>query len=156
MEEFANYGTKVEKEMQITGEAAFHLSSISKWSKFISIISIVSLALTLLLLLSLGALYSTMSEYLEGIVPYSLNMFNRIYILAYIVVIIAYFIPYYFLYQFSSRLKRALAANDSQQITEAFSYLRKHFITIGIFIIIGLFLFFTILLTTIAAIIAIV
>src|SRR5690606_1643028 len=56
--------------------------------------------------------------------------------LIYIVLAVIYFFPVLYLFNFSRKLKIALASNDMSSLTEAFSNLKSHYKFIGILAIV--------------------
>ena len=112
-----------------------HLREVAKWAKFLSIVAMVGLILYFVLVV-IFLLYfignsSTSAE--------QINAFASIPILLMVLIFIGiYFTPILWLYKFSTNLQSAISVRNSEQLTVAFNYLRKHYKFIGIIAIIGI------------------
>jgi len=134
------YETMWSDEIRITNESKSILNSIAKWTKFLSILGFIFLGLSAALIICAGLLITFTNGYMasSSAYPYHPGVFQLPYAIAYLVIIFIYFIPIYFLYKFSSNTKKALQDNDSEELTKAFTFLKKHYLFIGIFAIVML------------------
>lgn len=109
------------------------LKETSKWSYFLAVIGFIGIGLMILVgiivTVSMG-LSSFNSTYQE----FGMNM--TYFGLIYIVLAVIYFFPVLYLFNFSRKLKTALASNDMASLTEAFSNLKSHYKFIGILAIV--------------------
>lgn len=109
------------------------LKETSKWSFFLAVVGFVGIGLMalvgIIITVSMG-LSSFNSTYQE----FGMNM--TYFGLIYIVLAVIYFFPVLYLFNFSRKLKTALASNDMSSLTEAFSNLKSHYKFIGILAIV--------------------
>jgi hypothetical protein len=125
--------------LQIDPVTKSHLNSISSWARFIAIIGM------LLLLLGLAATIVTVVYYPNLLQSAATNRevanIRLTSLIGSILVVIVCFFPLLFLLQFSSRIKRALAGNDQNDINLAFLLLKKCFRYLGILLLAGVVLY---------------
>ncbi|WP_029906886.1 hypothetical protein [Prevotella sp. 10(H)] len=134
------YSTVFTDEIQLTRESHTLLGQISKWTRFLSVLGFIYLALMAIIVLSIGIVITSTNAYEEmhNFGPYNPGVFQWGYALMYLIIIAILFIPVYFLYKFSVKTKNALLISDSDTLTEAFRFLKKHYMFIGIITIISL------------------
>lgn len=134
------YEKGISNTMKLTSDSYPILTKISQWTKFLSIVGFVFIGLSILIVLSVGALITGMNQYAISTndLMYIPGMFSWTYAISLIIILGIYFIPVYLLFQFSSKLKKALELNDTERLTTAFDFLKKHYVYIGIITIIAL------------------
>lgn len=125
--------------MGITTEGRSILSDIAKWTKFLSVLGFIFLGISVFIILAAGILISLTNSYMESAssYPYDPGVFRWFYAIIYLIILGIYFIPVYYLYKFSVNTKNALKMDDVDTLTDALSFLRKHYMFIGILTIIG-------------------
>ncbi|RPI06028.1 MAG: hypothetical protein EHM64_04340 [Ignavibacteriae bacterium] len=109
------------------------LASIRKWTYFLAIIGFVASAFMILF----GLFFGVMSKFIpqEG----AANKFPGVLImLFYFIIGLIYIFPSLFLFNFSSKIKTALAMHSESAFAEALNYLRLHFKFMGIMVIVGI------------------
>ena len=127
-----NVGTN----LGITDAMKMYLKEIAKWAKLIAIVGFVFVGLFVLIALFMGAFMGAMMGELApgpggGAAMGFLSFF-------YIIFAVIYFFPLLYLYRFSTQTNAALASNDQQLMTEAFSNLKSHYKFIGILMLISI------------------
>ncbi len=106
-----------------------YLLEAARWGKFISIFGIVICGLMLMIGLSftfsgMGALYASM-----GVPPALVGIF-------YLLFAAVYLYPFIALLRFSTKVKEAILLNNSEMLPTSFRFLKNHFKSIGILIIV--------------------
>lgn len=137
------YETMWAEELKLTNSGRSILSDIAKWTKFLSVLGFIFLGLSVIVILSAGILISVTNSYVQpsAAYPYHPGMFQWFYAVIYLIIIAIYFVPLYFLYKFSVNTKNALKKDDTDVLTTAFSFLKKHYMFIGILTIIMLVIY---------------
>jgi len=127
-------------EIRLNQGSIYLLNNISKWTKFLSILGFVLIGLMVVGILATGAFISSMNHYAETahMYPYNPGMFKWSFAVIYLIILAIYFIPLYYLYKFSTRIQKAIAMKDMVILTEAFSFLQKHYMFLGILVIVGI------------------
>ena len=130
-------------EILLTQDGKKYLGQIAKWTKFLSVLGFVLLGISLLLILTFGVVITSTNRYemMMGSGYYNPGVFHWSYAVVYIIIIAIYFIPLYYLYQFSNKTKQALLASDTDVLTDALHFLKKHYVFIGVFVIVCLVLY---------------
>jgi hypothetical protein len=131
MEDF-NTNNPENKNLELENIAIHELSETRKWTLFLSIAAFVIMGLMFIFFIIMaiipgGSGFSEMPNY--SLIPA-------------LIVMVIYFFPIYYLFQFSNLSKQALINMDKSMLTEALTYLKKHYRFMGIFLIvmIGLYL----------------
>ncbi|MDR1055170.1 MAG: DUF5362 family protein [Prevotellaceae bacterium] len=141
--------------MELTNESKLLLGGISKWTKFLAIVGLVFTGLFVLVAFFGSSIITEMqSEIRHTYGAYATRATESVaimYTIAYLVIAVINFFPAYFLYQFSAQAKKALTANDSITLTNAFNYLKKHYTFVGILVIIMLLLMILSILVVVTA-----
>lgn len=107
--------------------ATTYLNETRSWGKFLAIVGFCFAALFVVL----GLLFDTIFAYLGQENPFS-GFIGIVYALLGLV----YFFPAYYLYKFSTQLKTALAAKDTETLASAFENQKSLYKFMGIFMII--------------------
>jgi len=125
--------------MEISKQAEKYLMEMSKWATFIAIVGFIAIALLVVMSFSIGTIMANLpDEYLGGISP---NFFAFFYLITAGI----YFIPVFFLFQFGHKTKQALINKDSSLLTFGLKKLNAHYKFIGILLIIGIVLYFALI-----------
>jgi len=137
------YGATPAEDIIVSNESDLLLSNIARWTKFLSVLGFVALGIMAVFVISAGILITGMNEYAfhTHMYPYMPGTFSWMYALLYLIVLGIYFIPIFYLYKFSTRIRTALSNRSSHTLTEALSFLNRHYQFIGILTIIGLIFF---------------
>jgi hypothetical protein len=125
--------------LQIDPVTKSHLSSISGWAKFLSIMGMLLLALGLAA--TIMAFFFWPSAFNTDVMDRQIANIRLTSAIGSILLIVICFFPFLFLFQFSSRLKRALAGSDQQEINTAFLLLKKCFRYLGILLLVVIVLY---------------
>ncbi|MCK0124677.1 DUF5362 family protein [Gelidibacter sp. F2691] len=110
------------------------LKETSSWTYFLSILGFIGIGLMLLF----GIFFSVAMGLMPGGNPYEamgMNMNMSFFGLIYVAMALVYFFPVLYLFNFSRKMKSALASNNSDDLTAAFSNLKSHYKFLGIFTI---------------------
>lgn len=137
------YETINGEEVLVSSSTTNLFRSISKWTKFLSIVGFIVLIMMAFFVLSAGFLITGMNEYAEmsRMYPYTPGTFSWLYVIVYLGILVIYFFPVFYLYKFSGRLKEAVSNKSSYTLTEAFQYLNKHYMLVGVLTIVGIIFF---------------
>lgn len=125
-----------ESGLSLSSDAQYFLQEGSKWAKFLGILGFIGVGFLVLggfSIMGAGSLLSGMGD-----MPFSPGLFG----LLYIIIAILYFIPSLYLYNFANKAQAALRNNDSGMLTESIGFLRSTFKFFGIFAIIGIAMYF--------------
>ena len=110
------------------------LKETSSWTYFLSILGFVGIGLMILF----GVFFGTiLSDLPRGANPsyelgYNLGYFGFIYI----ILAVLYFFPVLYLFNFSKKMKNALASKNNEAFEAAFSNLKSHYKFVGILAIV--------------------
>ena len=108
-----------------------YLNEIRKWAKFLSIIGFIGIGLMVILSISMGFFVSNTFGGMEES-PLSSGLFGIVYLL----MAVLYFFPLYYMYKFSHNMKHALSNDSSENMVEAFKYLKSQFKFFGVYTIV--------------------
>lgn len=129
--------------MIVDNDAEYFLMGAAKWSYFLSILGFIGVGLTAIMGIAFSTMMSTFSKLAtdpEMDLPYEPSFPGWIWII-YLIFAVAYFFPIYYLYKFSVKLKRSIRLRDNYELTQSFSFLKKHYKFFGIMIIVGFALY---------------
>ncbi|WP_299391588.1 DUF5362 family protein [uncultured Gelidibacter sp.] len=119
-------------ELNLPPAVVGFLKETSSWTYFLSILGFIGIGLMVLF----GAFFSVVMGLMPGGNPYESMGMNMSYFgLIYVVMAFVYFFPVLYLFNFSRKMKSALATNNTDDLTAAFSNLKSHYKYLGIFII---------------------
>jgi hypothetical protein len=124
------------EQLTLTSASKSFLKETVKWARFLSIIGFILIVLMLLFAAFSTTIFNMAAKVQPGI-PESLGLSLAI---TYLVLSIIYF-PVYYLFQFSSKMKKALATKNDETLASAFKMLKSHYKFIGVFTIITLSLY---------------
>jgi hypothetical protein len=132
--------------LTIDPETKAHLADTARWARFLAIVGmIVLIFMVIASLFGVNVLTTTNNLTYMGAAVNSEEMVNsmRLTIIGttLVGVLIAFF-PLLFLLQFANRMKRALVANNQQDLNYSFLQLKKYFRYLGIIVIIFMACYF--------------
>jgi uncharacterized membrane protein YidH (DUF202 family) len=125
--------------LQIDPVSKSHLSSVSGWARFLSIMGMLLLAVGLAATIMTFVFWQ--QRFGTDVMDRGIANIRLTSMIGSILVMVACFFPLLFLLQFSTRLKRALAGNDQQEINEAFLLLKKYFRYLGLLLLVAIVLY---------------
>lgn len=121
------------EQLTLTSSAKEFLREIAKWCKFLSILGFIALGLMLISSFFIGSFYNSTPQ--TDMMPFDLG---TVVTFIYIVIALIYIFPIYYLYQFSVKMKEALASKEDAVLATAFEMLKSHYKFIGVFTVIML------------------
>lgn len=120
-------------EMQVTDAAKDFLRTASGWALFLAVTGFILnglMFLGALMMFAVGA---------ANLPQQDLQVFSPVQMaLGILLYIVVFTFPIYYLGKFASTVKKALNENSTASLTAAFSYLKSHYKTLGIAVIIGI------------------
>lgn len=138
--------TVTQNTMRLNEQSEAMLATIAKWSKFLGILTFVVVGFMFLV----GLIFLLASSALAMVADLG-GLSAWVYGLFYMVCGVLYLFPGIYLYQYSVKMKQALAVRDEVALTEAFLQQKKLFVFIGVLSIIGIALLVLILLIVFVA-----
>lgn len=122
-------------ELHFNELAKEHLKEAGKWAYFLSIIGFIGLGLIALIAFFVMAAGSMVSSFSPGMGAMG-GMGIGVIAFIYLIMVLLYFFPIMYLYRFGSRIKRAIAENNAEQLTAGLESLKSHYKYIGILTIV--------------------
>lgn len=120
--------------LTVDDTAKAYLQEAARWGKFISIFGIVICGLMIM-----GGLFMTVAG--AALSYSSLGIAPGIVGILYIIFSLIYLYPCIALLRFSVRVKEAIIMNNSDVLNSSFRFLKNHFKSIGIMLIVMIFLY---------------
>ena len=125
-------------DLQIDQPGLNFLGEAARWTRFLSILGFILCGLTALGALFLGSYMSGMMSTLYG----TTGIFGgAFFTVVYLLVALLLFFPTLYLFNFSSKIRKALAGNDQVLLTESFKNLKSFFKFHGVMAIIVISLY---------------
>ncbi|GAB7086745.1 DUF5362 family protein [Marinifilum fragile] len=119
------------KPIELTAQSVIYLNETRKWTMFFSILGFVFLGILIIAAIFMATMFGAMAG---DNLPF---MGSGIIIgVFYLLLGALYFFPIFYLYKFSKHSKTAIYSEDSEQLSLAFKFLKKHYKFIGILSII--------------------
>lgn len=119
-------------ELSLTSGSKAFLNETAGWAKFLSIVGFVFIGLMAAIGLFAGSFISDLMEAQTG-----MSMTGGAFLTGfYLLMAVLYFFPVYYLFQFSSKMKAALAQQSAELLQQAFQNLKSHYKFMGIFMIV--------------------
>ncbi|GIQ58531.1 hypothetical protein Flavo103_16670 [Flavobacterium collinsii] len=121
-------------ELVLNESARDHLKTARKWVFAISIIGLI-----VVLFLISSSIYSYISLSRWGNVPTGGGvgyLIGIVFTYVFFLIGVSCFFPFYYLYKFSLYLKMALDVDDSELLEGSFRYLKLHYKSIGILVLV--------------------
>lgn len=126
--------------MQLSEQAKKYLLEAAKWANFISIVGFIAIGLLIIMSFSIGTIMASLPEgSLGGLSPKFFSFF-------YLIMAGIYFIPIFFLFQFGQKTRQAFLEDDHNLLTFGLKKLKAHYKFIGILFIVGIILYFFLIL----------
>ena len=118
-------------ELQLDHSAKDFLRETAKWAYFLSIMGFVAIAFLVLIAIFAGTFLAAMGNMVPGMGAAG-GSFGMIMGVVYFFIAALYFFPVYYLFKFATNTKAAFRDNDSEALTNSFSYLKSHYKFIGV------------------------
>ncbi|TMI74759.1 MAG: hypothetical protein E6H09_02630 [Bacteroidetes bacterium] len=118
-----------------------HLSAAAGWAKFLAIVGFIGCGLLILFGIFAGSIFQSYNSRYEGFDRNPMmgtRGFGAFAATFYILIALLYFFPCLFLFNFASKMKSALLADDQDQLNSSFQNLKRTFRYMGVLTIIGL------------------
>ena len=133
-----------EPKLMISDVAISYLSETGKWTKFLSILGFVFIGLIVVVGLFAGSVMSFMSNGKMDNIPKGMGFFFG---LMYVLMGFLYFFPTWYLFNFSNKLKTAIATKSEDDLTAALINQKSFYkywgiltiVVLGVYILFGLF-----------------
>lgn len=120
--------------LTIDDTAKAYLQEAARWGKFIAIFGIVICGLMLMAAVAMLLAGSVSAYNSLGVSPIMLG-------LIYLISGLAYLYPCIALLRFSAKVKEAVSSNNNDVLRSSFRFLKNHFKSIGILIIVMIFIY---------------
>jgi hypothetical protein len=139
---------KSDINLELTRASVYNINTIRKWTMFLSVLGFVMIGFVVVFGFSLGFIIEKIGGDTGAPFPYFIMGF------IYLVIGIIYFFPILYLYRFSTHAKKSIEENDSDALTNAFRFLKDHYVYMGILMALatGLYLLSMIVLAIVALI----
>jgi amino acid transporter len=118
-------------ELQLNQSAKDFLKETAKWAYFLAIMGFIGIGFLLIAAIFAGAIFATVGNTVPGMGALG-SSFGAIISILYIALGAIYFFPVYYLFKFATNTKAAFRDNDSEALTNSFSYLKSHYKFIGV------------------------
>jgi hypothetical protein len=115
-------------DLQVDQQARIYLNETARWSKFLSIVGFVMCAIIVVMAFFAGSILTAMGSQFSTMFAMGGVFFTIIYLL----IALLYFFPCLYLYNFSTKLKMALASNDQVLLNTALKNQKACFRYLGI------------------------
>lgn len=125
------------EQLTITSASKSFLKETAKWGKFLAIIGFILIGLMIVF----AAFATTIFEMAGQLQPGMPNNIGLIMAITYLVLALIYFFPVYYLWQFSTKMKKALATKNDEVLANSFEMLKSHYKFMGVFTIITMSLY---------------
>jgi hypothetical protein len=137
------------EQLTLNSKSKMFLREISKWTFFFAILGFLSSAFLIIAAILIATIYAQMFDVLgqqQGI-PFLGFVGASIYAVSGIL----YVVPVWYLFQFSRKMKLALATKNDDTLADAFMMLKSHFKFIGVFTIIVISLYVLLIIFSLVA-----
>ena len=116
------------------------LNKIAKWTNFLGIVGLCYIGLLVVLAVAAPSfMIDPEGISSNGRFEYGQDEPNPVlFTVFFLLLAIIYVFPVWFLFKFSTKLRAGLSRNDDDTLAESFHYLRRHYVYIGVLVIIGL------------------
>ncbi|WP_334058423.1 DUF5362 family protein [Polaribacter sp. P097] len=121
------------EQLVLTSDAKRFLKETAGWAFFLAILGIIGIAFMLIVGLASFFALDAMPEATQAQLPFDMGLAMGIF---YLVMALLYIFPVYYLFQFSNKLKKALASKNDEVLANAFEMLKSHYKYIGVLFII--------------------
>ena len=129
-------------ELSLSRGSLSFLSEIARWTKFLSILMFIGIGFMVIIGFFAGSIFDKLGSVSQQ--PYNMPFPGFMLGFIYIIMALIYFPPVLYLFNFSTKIKKALANKDNRVLENAFENLKSHYKYIGIFTIVfmGIYLLF--------------
>jgi len=121
-------------DLSLTSGSKAFLNEAARWTKFLSILGFIFIGILIIVALFAGSFIAAAMEAQTGMGMLGGTVLTIIYL----AMAALYFFPIYYLFQFSSKMKAALAQQSSELLQQAFENLKSHYKFMGILMIVVL------------------
>ena len=133
----------IEQQLVVTPQAQKFLNSSANWARFLAIFALSAIFIVAIGTYILSLIWSNASNMsgMPNVQQDALSEFFKlttVSTIVFIVMTVFYFYSVYQIFRFTGAVKRAIRYNDSGTLTEAFGYLKSHYKSMGIMMIIGI------------------
>lgn len=118
-------------ELQLDQSAKDFLKETAKWAYFLSILGFIMIGFLVLIAVFAGTFLTTMGSMVPAMGAMG-GSFGLVMGIVYFFIAALYFFPVYYLFKFATNTKAAFRNNDSEALTNSFSYLKSHYKFIGV------------------------
>ncbi|MBP6233305.1 MAG: hypothetical protein KA428_08560 [Chitinophagaceae bacterium] len=130
-------------EMNVSAESRSHLSETAVWARFLGICGMICIVLLIVFGFIISQTVAKQSSqfdemYRQQGVGLTSRGLGAGMMVMYVIFGLIYFFPCLFIMQFATKMKLALASNDSLLLSESFRSLKKTFRYLGVLTVIGL------------------
>jgi magnesium-transporting ATPase (P-type) len=131
------------QQLVVTPQAQKFLNSSANWARFLAIFALSAIFIVAIGTYILSLIWSNASNMsnLPNVQQDALSEFFKVTTVStivFIVMTVFYFYSIYQIIRFTGAVKRAIKYSDSNTLTEAFGYLKAHYKSMGIMMIIGI------------------
>lgn len=127
------------EQLVVTSKSKSFLREIARWTFFFSILGFISIAFIVIGAILVATVYAPMLNMVsqqQGLPAIGLPI-----AITYVVSALLYFMPVWYLFQFSRKMKSALATKNDDVLADAFENLKSHFKFLGVLTIIVISLY---------------
>jgi len=135
--------TEIEEKLIISDLSKKYLNETRKWSNFLGIMGFISVGIMVIAGIAMFAVFSFLPEANNSVMLFDF----RYLALVYIILAVIYFFPANYLYQFSSKVKTALAKTNNDELEKSFGLLKSLYKFAGIATIVILLLYPALIIT---------
>lgn len=129
------------KLLIVTPDAKKFLNTAANWARFLGILAFSAVFIIALGTYFLALLSSGISKQAPDNVFEELFMMTTVFTVIFILMTIIYFYALYKILRFAGTIKKAIKYDDSETLTEAFRYLKDHYKSMGIMMLVGIVLY---------------
>ncbi|OOQ61033.1 DUF5362 family protein [Mucilaginibacter pedocola] len=124
-----------EPQLLISIDAKQYLQTAGKWATFLGIVGFIMTGLVAVMALFIGAIFAAMAQFNPMMAAIPAGVGTLLTVVYLLMALLSFFFALY-LFQFGSRVKKAIAFNDTAEAALAFSKLKSFFKLWGIITIV--------------------
>lgn len=109
------------QQIVVSDEAIMYLQTTQKWTRFLAVLGFIGTGFMVVFGLMFSLLFNTIGSFQEGL---GTMPFGSSFGLLYVAIAALYFFPSLYLYKFSNFSRAAILTNNSDDLTNAFKYLK--------------------------------
>lgn len=122
------------EQLVVNSKSKSFLREIARWTFFFAILGFISIAFIVIGAILVATVYAPMLNMVAQ--QQGLPALGMPIAITYVVSALLYFMPVWYLFQFSKKMKLALATKNDDELANAFENLKSHFKFIGVLTII--------------------